>query len=287
MLRPVQRDIALALSETLKQRLITAVILITLVLGSVLLTDRKLFNAVFSVILAFAAWEWGQLIGLRSRIDVLYALVIVGLTSWLIREDFSVMICLASIVFWLLAWVWVWRFPRDGAYLKRPWLLMLVGAWVIMPCGCALWLLKRFSDGEGWIIYVFALVAFADTGAYFSGRRWGNRKLAIAVSPGKSWAGFWGGFLAAVTLATVVCVLQFGWSWQALLFWLVSCLVITFSVIGDLFESSIKRLRGVKDSGQLLPGHGGLLDRVDSLTAALPMFVAFTIISAQFGGVSL
>jgi phosphatidate cytidylyltransferase len=277
----------MALSETLKQRLITAVILIALVLGSVFLTDRKLFNAVFSIILAFAAWEWGQLIGLKSRVDVLYALVIVGVTSLLVREDFSLIICLASIGFWLLAWVWVWRFPRDGAYLKQPWLLMLIGACVIMPCGCALWLLKRFTDGEAWIIYVFALVGFADTGAYFSGRRWGKSKLAAEVSPGKSWAGFWGGFAAAGSLAAVVAVLQFEWSWQALLFWLVSSLVIVFSVIGDLFESSIKRLQGVKDSGQLLPGHGGLLDRVDSLTAALPMFVAFTVVSTQFGGVTL
>ena len=148
----------MALSETLKQRLITAVILVALVLGSVLLTDRKLFNAVFSLILAFAAWEWGQLIGLKSRIDVLYALVILGLTSWLIRENFALQVCLASIGFWLLAWAWIWRFPRDSACLKQPWWLMLVGAWVIIPCGCALWLLKRYTDGEGWIIYVFALL---------------------------------------------------------------------------------------------------------------------------------
>lgn len=278
---------SIALSETLKQRLITAVILIVLVLSSVLLTDRKLFNAVFSFILAFAAWEWGQLIGLRSRIDVLYALVILVLTSVLIRENFALQVCLLSIGFWLLAWAWVWRFPRDGAYLKHPACLMLIGAWVIIPCGCALWLLKRYTQGEGWIIYVFALVAFADTGAYFSGRRWGKRKLAAAVSPGKSWAGFWGGFVAAATLATLVCVLQFGWSWQSLVFWLVSCVVITFSVIGDLFESSIKRLQGVKDSGQLLPGHGGLLDRVDGLTAALPMFVAFSMLAAELGGIHL
>lgn len=119
---------------------------------------------------------------------------------------------------------------------------------------------------------VMLLVWGADIGAYFSGKRFGRRKLAVAVSPGKSWEGFYGG-LASSLLLTLLAGLYFDWAARDLLLALLgAALVVAISVVGDLTESMFKRQAAIKDSSNLLPGHGGVLDRIDSLTAAVPMF---------------
>jgi phosphatidate cytidylyltransferase len=127
------------------------------------------------------------------------------------------------------------------------------------------------------ILYVFALVWVADIGAYFSGRKFGKAKLAPRVSPGKSWAGVWGG-LAAVAVFSLVVSQAFGaGAGQSFALIIVSVVTAAVSVLGDLFESMLKRFRGIKDSSGLLPGHGGIMDRIDSLTAAIPIFTLLVI----------
>jgi phosphatidate cytidylyltransferase len=133
-------------------------------------------------------------------------------------------------------------------------------------------LFKQWPEANGLILAVMVLVWVADIGAYFSGRRFGKNKLAPQVSPGKSWEGVYGG-LAASLLVTLVVGLSRDWSGSALLIALAgAAVVVLISVVGDLTESMFKRQAGLKDSSNLLPGHGGVLDRIDSLTAAIPVF---------------
>ena len=145
-----------------------------------------------------------------------------------------------------------------------------MGLLVLVPTAVACIYIRIQPQGAWLILMVVAVVACADIGAYFSGRAFGKHKLAPAVSPGKSWEGFWGGLGCSMLLALVVAHATNGDNW-----WILLALVIPTSlasVLGDLVESMIKRHRGLKDSSHILPGHGGLMDRLDSLTAAAPVF---------------
>jgi phosphatidate cytidylyltransferase len=144
--------------------------------------------------------------------------------------------------------------------------------------------LKYLNSAGYLVLAVIALVSVADIGAYFVGRAWGSSKLAPQVSPGKSWAGFWGGLSASALLACLLLVPVNAFvetlnPFSILLLLLTAVVVAVFSVFGDLFESMLKRSQGMKDSGRLLPGHGGVLDRIDSLTAAAPVFVFFLLLA--------
>ena len=150
----------------------------------------------------------------------------------------------------------------------------LIGLLILLPAWQGLILLKQWPQANALIIAVMVLVWGADIGAYFSGKTFGKRKLAPKVSPGKSWEGLYGG-LAASLLITLLVGLQQGWSAGGLLLALAgAAVVVLISVVGDLTESMFKRQSGIKDSSNLLPGHGGVLDRIDSLTAAIPLFAA-------------
>ena len=133
------------------------------------------------------------------------------------------------------------------------------------------YVLFKITWGNGWM-FLLMLIWVADIGAYFAGRRWGRRKLAPTISPGKTWEGVWGAAAAAAAFALVgAAVLGVGSRWPG--FVAVCMVTVVFSIVGDLFESMLKRQRGVKDSGSLVPGHGGVLDRLDSLLAAAPVFL--------------
>jgi phosphatidate cytidylyltransferase len=165
---------------------------------------------------------------------------------------------------WSVALLWVFAFPARVGPLRVAvaGLLALALAWLAIARMRLDWL-----HGSHVVMYGLLIVWLADSGAYFAGRAFGRRKLAPAVSPGKTWAGFWGGLLACALLAVVTALL-----YQLPLLSLLALTVVTgvFSVVGDLTESLCKRFAGVKDSGNLIPGHGGVLDRFDSLLAALP-----------------
>jgi phosphatidate cytidylyltransferase len=150
-----------------------------------------------------------------------------------------------------------------------------IGLLVLVPAWLALVVLQRQPGGAWWVLYVFSLVWVADTGAYFAGKQFGRTKLAPKVSPGKSVEGLVGGLLATLMLALGVATqTDMAGNVGVAVFVAVSMFTVLASVQGDLFESMIKRQRGIKDSSQILPGHGGLLDRIDSVTAAAPVFVA-------------
>src|SRR3990167_3322211 len=151
---------------------------------------------------------------------------------------------------------------------------LLIGLLILLPAWQGLMLLKAWPLGNLLILAVMVLVWGADIGAYFSGKAFGKRKLAPRVSPGKSWEGAIGGLLFSLGLTLAVGLYR-GWFASEMLLALAGAgLVVSISVVGDLTESMFKRQAGLKDSSNLLPGHGGVLDRIDSLTAAIPMFAA-------------
>lgn len=149
---------------------------------------------------------------------------------------------------------------------------LVIGLLILLPAWQALVQLKQWPQGNWLIVAVMVLVWAADIGAYFSGKALGRRKLAPQVSPGKSWEGLVGGLITSL-LITLAVGLYRGWSPRELVLALLgAAVVVVISVVGDLTESMFKRSSGIKDSSQLLPGHGGVMDRIDSLTAAVPVF---------------
>jgi len=219
-----------------------------------------------------AGWEWAGFAGLSNDIERLCYAAMIGLAyagaAMLVRDPrwLDVLLRLAAL-WWLAAFIWLATRAQSGGSLAAT----AVGFLVLVPAGIGLaHLVTLQPHGQLLLLYLLVLIAAADVGAYFGGRSFGRRKLAPHVSPGKTWEGFASGMLAAVFVAAIgawLFAVPF-WSWLAL------CeLVALVSVVGDLTESMFKRQVGLKDSGSLLPGHGGLLDRIDSLTAAAPTFL--------------
>ena len=204
---------------------------------------------------------------------------LMGLVAWqgaiyadtnvaLVRELLT-----AACVWWAIALLWVKSYPASAALWGTVAMRVLMGFLVLVPAWLAVTYLRLLADGVYLILMLIALVAAADIGAYFFGRAFGKSKLAPAVSPGKSWAGFWGGMLCSTSLMAALWYLWPGGMSVALLPMMVlAAITVLASVLGDLLESMVKRHRGIKDSGNLLPGHGGFMDRLDSLTAASPVF---------------
>jgi len=185
------------------------------------------------------------------------------------------LLSLVGVCWWLLALVWLGRFEwgNDGSGRTRA-LKLVAGSLSVIPAWCALvWLHMNSATGPAWTLFALLIVWAADSGAYVVGVRFGRRKLAPRISPGKSWEGFWGGLGLCLILSAVAApVLGLGLAeWPVLAF--ATMLAALASVLGDLFESLLKRHAGIKDSSDLIPGHGGVLDRLDSLLAALPVFV--------------
>ncbi len=257
----------------LRDRLLTAALLIPLVVFGVLELPTPWIGLILALLTLLGAWEWAALSGYAERRQRLaYSaayLPLLGLLWWL-PSSFALWLLGGVAVAWLGASLWLLRLrqplPLDvgGSPLK-----LALGLVVLLPTWWALLLLHgREPDGPLLLLALLVLIWGADSGAYFAGRRWGRLRLAPLVSPGKTLEGALGalavGLLAGGLLAWWQPWIGLGW---ALLLTLV---VVVISISGDLLESWMKRRAGVKDSGQLLPGHGGILDRIDSLTAAAP-----------------
>ncbi|SHE64353.1 phosphatidate cytidylyltransferase [Modicisalibacter ilicicola DSM 19980] len=260
----------------LRQRILTALVLIPLALLGLFGLTGGAFASFTGAIVLLAAWEWANLSGFERfgpRLAYVLILVIAMLVGWhtqLVMATWPLWIALLG---WLVSLYWIATYPESVKQWSRPSLRLLAGLWVLLPCWVGFVQLR--ASGAEWLLYVLLMVWLADIGAYFAGRRFGRRKLAPRVSPGKSWEGVYGGMVATALLAigfAVALELSLGRG----LGLMVTTLVVTLaSVLGDLLESMFKRLRGIKDSGGLLPGHGGVLDRIDSLTAAVPLFALF------------
>ena len=216
-----------------------------------------------ALIVAAGGFEWARLCRLRGPAAWVYAaLVGAAFTALFAIGDSAARPALVTAaVFWLLAApLWLAR----GVGMQHRTALVLSGFVVLVPAGLALAALPPLK-----VLAVLVLVWIADTAAYFVGRTWGRRKLAPSISPGKTWEGAAGGVLGALAYAIICGGFVGGAAWLALVGG--AALLAVLSIVGDLFESAAKRQAGVKDSGTLLPGHGGILDRIDSATATLPL----------------
>ena len=260
----------------LKQRIITALILLPIALCGFFLLQGAGFALFIGAVVCLGAWEWARLAGLEAQPQRVAYAVVVGLLlygAWLLPAVAPWLLA-AAVLWWLAATLLVLNYPHSSRYWGGLPGKLLIGLLILLPAWQGLVLLKQQwpQQANALIIAVMVLVWGADIGAYFAGKAFGKRKLAPRVSPGKSWEGFFGGLLLSL-LITLAVGLQQGWQLSGLLLALGgAALVVAVSVIGDLTESMFKRQSGIKDSSNLLPGHGGVLDRIDSLTAAIPLF---------------
>lgn len=270
------------------QRVLTALVLAPLMLAGIYWLPDLWFRGFIGVIVMLGAWEWAHLSGfttMRSRVVVAFGLGAVLVALHLLFSPIHqswVSMVLATLVWWAFAFVAVIRYPKQKGWLASQVARLLTGLPVLAGLWMGLVWLKVQDNSVMLLTWFMLLVWGADIGAYFSGRFFGNRKLAPNVSPGKTWAGVYGGMGTSVIISVAFAIIFLGpmsvLSWFLLI--LLSIAVIAISVLGDLLESLMKRNSGIKDSSSLLPGHGGILDRIDSMCAAAPMFVLLWLVVA-------
>ena len=262
----------------LKQRIITALILAPVALAGVFLLPLTGFGFFIAAIIMLAAWEWANLSGFENRpFRLAYALAIgafCGLTLFL--PPFLILGLAA--VWWLIAFILVKQYPESGRLLESRPLRLLMGLLTLVPAWLGLYELKQMTDSAWLIVTLLVMVWAADCGAYFAGKRFGKIKLIERVSPKKTLEGLVGGVLVSMLISSLVTLFGSVSFFQGVSLLTLTILTVLVSVLGDLWESVLKRYRGVKDSGNLLPGHGGVLDRIDSLTAAVPIFTLYVMI---------
>lgn len=271
----------------LKTRILTVLLLLPVFLAAILWLPVSAWSLVCVLLSGLAAWEWARLAGLKGVLRQIYpgltALLVAGFIA--LRPGVAPLLgmLIGATAFWcVLAPLWLrykWQLRAAGN------LNILLGWALIAPATMVLAVFR----GNGWsLLAILAIAWVADSAAYFSGKAFGRRKLAPLISPGKSWEGVWGASLAVALYISIIPgkVLLFGflpWAQSQgvqVLIWIVfALLLLAVSVVGDLLESLFKRQAGMKDSSNLLPGHGGILDRVDSLLALLPVAAAVQLLS--------
>lgn len=279
----------------LKYRLISAFVLIPVVIAALFLLPPLGFAIVTLIVCMLAAWEWGQFCGFSSRTQRIWLAVLCGLLlaiMMLLLPEYHHNIyqpvvegaLWASLAWWVAALLLVLSYPGSATLWRNSKTLRLIfGLLTIVPFFWGMVVLRAWHyddnhySGALWLLYVMILVWGADSGAYMFGKLFGKHKLAPKVSPGKTWQGFIGGLFTAAVISWA-----YG-QWADLeiapsILLICSVVAALASVLGDLTESMFKREAGIKDSGHLIPGHGGILDRIDSLTAAVPVFACLLLL---------
>ncbi len=260
----------------LKTRILTSLALAAGFLAALFLLPDMYWALLMLAFIAIAFWEWGGMSGMVKPWRYVYAslvmlfgvIVVLGDDIGLLTLQPQVMFysILAATLFWLLV-APVWLMFRFN--IRQPAILAVIGFVVLFPTWLALVSMRGISP---WLLLtVMAAVWIADSAAYFSGKRFGRHKLAPQISPGKTWEGVFGAWLTVTAYGLIICYSL------SLSYWVIVGLfgITVLSIMGDLLESLVKRQAGVKDSGSLLPGHGGVLDRIDGLTSSLPLVMFF------------
>jgi len=257
------------MTESLRKRIITAVVLAVLFLGVLLFLPPFATVVVLTALVLAGAWEWSAFLRpSATTVRLGYVVLVAALlpAAWYTTSgpDGRQFILILALVWWLVALGWIIFAPRN----VTSWSAGVAGLLALVPAWLALRWLLDLPRGAQWVLFTLLLVWSADIGAYFAGHRFGRTRLAPEVSPGKTWEGVIGGF----ALSAVVAVAGSAWFALALNTFVPLCLAaVGFSIVGDLTESLLKRFAGVKDSGTLFPGHGGVMDRIDSVTGAAPV----------------
>ncbi len=258
------------------ERIITALVLVAVVLSCMFATKSQYpMFALMVVAAGVAGYEWFKLMPRKCKNVIKpvawgYGLLTAALSALaLYYWDVALLLWSASILTWLLSIYWVKTYPDYDSWYN----VSLHGIGIVLVSAAVTAIFSVWLNSPWWLMYLFLLVWGADSGAYFVGRKFGKKKLAPNVSPNKSVEGLYGGILTSMLIVVVVASLYLDMTWPELcLFLILSVITVFSSVLGDLFESMIKRRAGIKDSGRILPGHGGVLDRIDSLLAAAPIF---------------
>lgn len=259
----------------IRARLATIVVLVPAFLSLLFYSNHLVWSVTAAVFVMGGMWEWTRLAGVQRLSFRCYAVLFTGLTMlWA-----HLFLTLAGFYLWMAFAVGLWgiAIPKclfyDG---KKPewavtWWMLLLGVLALLPAWSALVVLKNMPNGNQWLLSMLLIVWMTDTGAFITGKLFGKKKFAPDVSPNKTWMGVFGG----LTFATLTGLgLYFVMHPDiALAPWLFICTLSSmFGILGDLFESLLKRIAGIKDSGSIFPGHGGVLDRIDSILAAAPVF---------------
>lgn len=259
----------------LKTRLITALVLAPIVVIATIVLPTTWYAVAWGVVFAIAAWEWSDLCGMSkpaARLGLVLA-IIAAMTLAPLWANWALdWISWPVVAWWFVLSLLIRRAPNKLLKLNYPLgvklaigFLVLITSWIHL-----VWLHWNFHAMQ--VLYLLLLIWLADGSAYFVGKNWGFAKLAPEISPGKTVEGMYGSLFASALFALTVGLFKQFDLIMIVDFVLISLLTVVVSVVGDLFESLIKRIRGVKDSGALLPGHGGILDRIDSILAAAPLF---------------
>ena len=266
----------------LKQRVITAVLLLAGLLTLLFNTGPLWFSLVVVPVVLLAGWEWGGLSAIKGNAGkALYLLALLltlcAAALWLnlfqaLDMQRGQQLMLVASVLWAVIFLWVQGYPSSAILWSGKPVLMFLGLLLLSATWVAIALIVHQPHGQWLFLMGIAIVALADIGGYAAGNIFGKHKMAPVISPGKTWEGFAGGLLSQLLLFVLLLALvPVTVSLGKLILLILS--VSLYSVLGDLFESMLKRHQGVKDSSQILPGHGGVLDRIDGLMAALPLFI--------------
>ena len=265
----------------LRLRIITALCMVAIFLPALFLMPSMLFSIATVPLVLVAGWEWSRLVKIRSIIARIGYLLLIVMTLfaaslWLGLPDTfdpqrAQQLLLVAVGVWAFIFLWIQGYPSSAILWSARPILGLLGLMLLGFTWIAIVTILNYQSGQWLLLLAIVIIVLADVGGFFAGKYFGKHKLAPIISPGKTWEGFVGGLLLeGVLVGSLVWYLSDHVTVLGL-----SLLVIPvalYSVLGDLFESMIKRHSGVKDSGRLLPGHGGVLDRIDGVMAALPMF---------------
>ena len=261
----------------LKQRVITAIILASLTISGVIFLPTHILAFVLAVIICVAAWEWAACAGFDNnahKVAYVSAILLCLMACLkLLNNQYIVIITYFGVVWSIIAISLVISYQNNqNINLSSTMLKAIIGGIILVPSWLSLILIHGKDSGVTLVLFLFLLIWLADSAAYFSGKKFASKKLASNVSPGKSWEGVYGALFMSFLLGVAYVLyseMQFA---HAILFLVLVLLTVSFSILGDLVESMFKRMAGIKDSSHILPGHGGVLDRIDSLTSAAPVF---------------
>jgi phosphatidate cytidylyltransferase len=263
----------------LKQRILTAIVMALVLVATIVFTGNAGASILFALALFVAARELFALTTKSENTLCILIAILFASLFWIFNLKSGIRVNFYFSFVGSLLWVgilgYMVRYKFSGQWATRiKWLHLLMGLALLWICATGLLFLHRHFDAGGWILlYTLTLIWIADIGAYFAGKRFGQNKLAPSISPGKTREGVIGGIVCNLIWMSIVFWISGGWGMN---FWQFICIGLftsAMSVVGDLYESILKREAGVKDSGTLLPGHGGVLDRVDGVIAATPIFI--------------
>ena len=255
----------------LKQRVITAVLLVSALLFALFASNPLFWSLVISVMLIAGFYEWLKFCGITSLVQIGVSYVVFLGAGYAFGTGLVPQFWLALLVCLLWGGIFIHTFLDKFEFMNGKWAKLTIGILTLAAAGSMVVEIRTIDSGIYWVLAFFLIVIAADVGAYFSGKKFGKRKLAPAISPGKTVEGFLGGLLL-VSLIFIPALFVFFDAWLAIGLSVTVLLTSIASVGGDLYESKLKRFAGLKDSSQILPGHGGILDRVDSLMAGIPVY---------------